>query len=75
MNGVHLRAFIERIEVCEENKRVIQEDIKDIYSEARSTGFDPKIMKKAVAMRRMDKAKRAEQEAILQIYLSALGMQ
>lgn len=75
VNGPHLAAFIERIEKCEEEKRSIQDDIKDIYGEARSTGFDPKMMKKIVAMRRMDKAKRAEEEAIINLYLSALGMQ
>lgn len=74
VNGAHLRAFIERVEKLEEEKRAIAEDIKDVYGEAKGTGFDPKMIRKIVAIRRVDKAKRAEEEAILAIYMSALGM-
>jgi uncharacterized protein (UPF0335 family) len=73
VNGDHLRQFIERVEKLEEEKRGIAEDIKDVYAEAKSTGFDPKMIRKIVAMRRVDKAKRDEEEAILELYLSALG--
>jgi uncharacterized protein (UPF0335 family) len=74
LNGGHLRAFIERIEKLEEEKRAIADDIKDVYGEAKGTGFDPKIMRKIISLRRQDKSKRQEEEEILDLYLSALGM-
>jgi uncharacterized protein (UPF0335 family) len=74
VNGGHLRSFIERIEKLEEEKRAIADDIKDVYGEAKGTGFDVKIMRKIVSMRRQDKSKRREEEEILDLYLSALGM-
>jgi uncharacterized protein (UPF0335 family) len=74
IDGGHLRAFIERIEKLEEEKRAIADDIKDVYGEAKGTGFDPKILRKIVSLRRQDKAKREEEEAILELYMSALGM-
>ena len=70
----HLKAFIERIERLEEEKRALAEDIKDVYSEAKGTGYDVKIMRKIVSMRRQDHHKRKEEEEILDLYLSALGM-
>lgn len=73
VDGGHLRAFIERIEKLEEEKRAIADDIKDVYGEAKGTGFDPKIMRKIVSLRRQDKNKRQEEEEILDLYLSALG--
>jgi uncharacterized protein (UPF0335 family) len=73
VDGGHLRAFIERIEKLEEEKRAIADDIKDVYGEAKGTGFDPKIMRKIVSMRRQDKHKRREEEEILDLYLAALG--
>jgi uncharacterized protein (UPF0335 family) len=74
VNASHLRAFIERIEKLEEEKRAIADDIKDVYAEAKGTGFDAKIIRKIVSMRRMDRDKRREEEEILDLYLSALGM-
>jgi uncharacterized protein (UPF0335 family) len=74
LNGGHLRAFIERIEKLEEEKRAIADDIKDVYGEAKGTGFDPKIMRKIISLRRQDKSKRQEEEEILDLYMSALGM-
>ena len=74
VNSGHLRAFIERIERLEEEKKALAEDIKDVYGEAKSTGFNVKIMRKIVALRRQDADKRAEEEAILDLYLNALGM-
>ena len=71
----HLRAFIERIEKLEEEKRAIGDDIKDVYAEAKGTGFDPKVMRKIISLRRQDKHKREEEEEILDLYLSALGME
>lgn len=72
--GGHLRAFIERIERMEEEKKSITEDIKDIYAEAKANGFDTTIMRKVVSLRKQDANERAEQESILDLYLSALGM-
>lgn len=69
-----LRSFIERIERLEEEKKTIAEDIKDVYGEAKGTGFDTKVLKKVIAIRKQDKDERMEQEAILDTYLAALGM-
>jgi len=74
VNGGHLRSFIERIEKLEEEKRAIADDIKDVYGEAKGTGFDIKVMRKIVSLRRQDKSKRQEEAEILDLYLSALGM-
>ena len=71
----HLKAFIERIEHLEEEKRTIAEDIKEVYAEAKGTGYDIKIIRKIVSLRRQDKEKRREEEEILSLYLSALGME
>jgi uncharacterized protein (UPF0335 family) len=73
VNGDHLRQFIERVEKLEEEKRGIADDIKGVYAEAKSTGFDAKMIRKIVAMRRVEEAKRQEEEAILELYLAALG--
>jgi uncharacterized protein (UPF0335 family) len=70
----HLRAFIERIEKLEEEKKAIADDIKDVYGEAKATGYDVKVMRKIVSIRRQDRDKRREEEEILDLYLSALGM-
>ena len=69
----HLRAFIERIEHLEEEKRAIADDIKEVYAEAKGTGYDVKIMRKIVSLRRQDRDKRKEEEEILDLYLTALG--
>lgn len=69
-----LRAFIERIERLEEEKKTIADDIKDVYAEAKGTGFDTKILKKVIALRKKDDQERMEEEAILETYLAALGM-
>ena len=70
----HLKAFIERIERLEEEKRALAEDIKDVYAEARDVGYDTKIMRKIVALRRQDEQSRREEEEILDLYLMNLGM-
>ena len=70
----HLKAFIERIERLEEEKRALAEDIKDVYAEARGVGYDTEIMRKIVALRRQDAHKRREEEEILDLYLMNLGM-
>ncbi|MGV8939730.1 MAG: DUF2312 domain-containing protein [Allorhizobium sp.] len=69
-----LRAFIERIERLEEEKKTIADDIKDVYGEAKGTGFDTKILKKVVALRKKDAQERMEEDMILDTYLIALGM-
>ncbi len=69
-----LKSFVERIERLEEEKRGLQEDIKEVYSEAKGTGFDTKIIRQIIRLRKMDKADRQEQEAILELYKEALGM-
>lgn len=73
VDGDHLRAFIERIEAVEQNIRDEQEARKEIYAELKSLGFDPKIVRKVVSMRKQDQHKREEEEAMLDVYLSALG--
>lgn len=70
-----LRAFIERIERMEEEKAAIAADIKEIYAEAKDNGFDTKILRKVVALRNMTEQERREQEAVMSLYLSALGME
>lgn len=69
-----LRAFVERIERLEEEKKAIADDIKDVYAEAKANGFDVKVLRKVVSLRKQDKAEREEMEAILELYLDALGM-
>jgi uncharacterized protein (UPF0335 family) len=69
-----LRAFIERIERLEEEKKTIADDIKDVFAEAKGTGFDTKALRKVIAIRKLDQDERMEQEAILETYLAALGM-
>lgn len=69
-----LRSFIERIERLEEEKKALSGDIKEVYSEAKGTGFDTKIMRQIIRMRKMDKAEVDEQEALLEVYRRALGM-
>lgn len=72
--GARLRSFIERVERLEEEKKVLAEDIKEIYAEAKGQGFDVKTMRKIVALRKKDPDDRAEEDALLDTYLSALGM-
>ncbi|RWX70465.1 DUF2312 domain-containing protein [Mesorhizobium sp. M4B.F.Ca.ET.089.01.1.1] len=69
-----LRAFIERIERLEEEKKTISDDIKDVYSEAKGTGFDTKAMREIIRLRKKDQAERQEAESILDLYKAALGM-
>jgi uncharacterized protein (UPF0335 family) len=74
VNAGHLRAFIERIERLEEERKALGDDIKDVYGEAKANGFDTKIMRKIVAIRKQDRDQRMEEETILDLYLAALGM-
>ncbi|MBN8919297.1 MAG: DUF2312 domain-containing protein [Rhizobiales bacterium] len=70
----HLKAFVERIERLEEEKKTISDDIKDVYAEAKGNGFDVKALRAVVRLRKQDTDERKEQEAILDTYLAALGM-
>lgn len=70
-----LRLLIERVERLTEEAKGIGDDIKDVYLEAKATGYDPKIMRKIVALRKMAPHDRQEMEQILQTYLAALGME
>ena len=70
----HLRSFVERIERLEEEKKALADDIKEVYSEAKGTGFDTKVMRQVIRLRKMESADRQEQEAMLDLYLGALGM-
>ena len=70
----HLKAFVERVERLEEEKKAIADDIRDVYAEAKGNGFDVKVLRTIVRMRKQDANERAEQETILETYMQALGM-
>ncbi len=72
--GDRLKSFIERIERLEEEKRALSEDIKEVYAEAKGSGFAPKIMRQIIKIRKMDKDEIDEEEALLEVYKRALGM-
>jgi len=72
--GDQLKAFIERIERLEEEKAGIAGDIRDVYGEAKGNGFDAKVIRKIIGIRKRDYAERQEEEAILELYMQALGM-
>lgn len=69
-----LRQYIERVERLEEERAGITDDIKDIYSEAKSAGFETKVMRQLVKLRKMDSQKRQEQEELLELYKAAIGL-
>jgi uncharacterized protein (UPF0335 family) len=69
-----LRSFVERIERLEEEKKGIADDIRDVFAEAKGNGFDPKIMRQVIRLRKKDSNERQEEEAVLDLYLHALGM-
>jgi uncharacterized protein (UPF0335 family) len=69
-----LKAFIERIERLEEEKKALGDDIRDVYAEAKGTGFDVKALRTIVRLRKQDANERKEQEALVETYLHALGM-
>ena len=72
--GEQLRAFIERIERLEEEKKDVQEQIKEVFSEAKGVGFDTRIMRQLLRLRRLRDVDRSEQEELLEIYKAAIGM-
>lgn len=75
VNGIaqeQLKNFIERIERLEEEKKGLAEDIKEVYAQAKAVGFDTKIMRKVISVRKMDRQEREEQETLLDVYLHAI---
>ena len=72
--GDRLRSFIERIEKLEEEKAALTSDIREIYAEAKGGGFDTKVMRQIVRLRKMDAAQRQEHEALLDLYKQAIGL-
>ncbi|MEO1136969.1 MAG: DUF2312 domain-containing protein [Pseudomonadota bacterium] len=68
-----LRSFIERVERLEEDKAAIMNDVKEVFAEAKGEGYDVKTLRQVIKIRKMDRADRQEQEAMLDLYLSALG--
>ncbi|GGD95213.1 UPF0335 protein [Aureimonas endophytica] len=69
-----LKSIVERIERLEEEKKTIADDIKDVYAEAKGNGFDTKVLRKIIQIRKQDQNERAEQDAVLDLYMQALGM-
>jgi len=69
-----LRSVVERIERLEEEKAAISADIKEVYAEAKGNGFDPKILRKVIRLRKVDPSERDEEQALLDVYMHALGM-
>ena len=73
VQGDQLKSIVERIERLEEEKKTIADDIKEVYAEAKGTGYDVKVLRKVVALRKRDLEERKEEEAILDLYLQAVG--
>ena len=76
LNGTaqtQLKTIIERIERLEEDKAAVMADLKEVFAEAKGNGFDVKILRKVIRLRKQDKAKRQEEDALLDLYLSAIG--
>ncbi len=74
-SGQRIKSFIERIERLEEEKKSIAEDIKDVYGEAKAMGFEAKIIRKIVSLRKTNLEKRREESELLDLYMSAIGME
>lgn len=72
--GKRLNSFLERIERLEEEKKNLAEDIKDVYAEAKGVGFDVKIMRRIMKLRKMEPEKRREEDELLDLYMAAIGM-
>lgn len=74
VSGKRIKSFIEKIERLESEKAAVAEDIKDVYGEVKATGFEPKIIKEIIKIRKQSKEKRAEEQELLDLYMSAIGM-
>ncbi|NCO04491.1 MAG: DUF2312 domain-containing protein [Alphaproteobacteria bacterium] len=73
--GKRLKSFLERIERLEEEKSALAEDIRDVYAEAKSAGFESKIMRRIIKLRKMEVEKRREEDELLELYMAAIGME
>jgi uncharacterized protein (UPF0335 family) len=73
MQGDQLKSIVERIERLEEEKKTISDDIKEVYSEAKANGLDVKVLRKVISIRKRDLRERREEEAVLDLYLQAVG--
>lgn len=71
--GLRIKAYVERIETLSAEKQAVSEDIKEVYAELKGSGFDVKAIREIVKLRKIDRDTRAEQEAILDMYLTAIG--
>ena len=72
--GAQLKSFIERIERLEDEKRALGEDVREVYAEAKGSGFEPKIMRQIIRIRKRDQDELDEEESLLEVYMRALGM-
>jgi uncharacterized protein (UPF0335 family) len=72
--GAQLRSYIERVERLEEEKAALAADIREVFAEAKGTGFEPKVMRQIIKLRKLEQADRQEMEALLELYLAAIGM-
>ena len=70
----HLKAFVSRIERLEEDKKAVMDDMKEVYAEAKSMGFDTKILRKVISLRKKEVTEREEEQSMLDLYMAALGM-
>ncbi len=75
VSGQRLKAFIERIERLEEEKSGLAEDVRDIYAESKAVGFDVKIIRRVIKLRKMDAEKRREEDELLELYKAAIGLE
>ena len=73
--GERLKSFIERVERLEAEKKILAEDIQEVYAEAKTTGFEPKILRKIVSLRRVEPEERREESELLDLYMAAIGME
>ncbi len=73
IQGDQLKNTVERIERLEEEKKTISDDIKEVYAEAKGNGYDVKVLRKVIALRKRDRDERAEEEALIDLYLQAVG--
>lgn len=74
LDAGRLKSFVERIERLEDEKKALADDIKDVFAEAKAAGYDIKVMRQVIRLRKMDSAKYQELEALLDLYKTALGM-
>ncbi len=74
VSSAHLKSFVERIERLEDEKTAVAEQIREVFGEAKGTGFDVKVIRQVLKIRKMETQERLEQEELLDLYLTALGM-